>query len=214
MLKGLMDRCTSHETMISHLREKVEARDSKLRELTAWKEVQINKLDYTRKLLEESEASVEALKEILKDKEGEITEAKNQLCQAREDAEREYRDSDVLLKELGGSFVDGFNDCFCQVKASFPDLDLSHVSIDAQAQTPAQLVYFEGTDELFVDDTNPDLQGDGDPGQVEQEKSIQVTTRHLEGDQVVKERNEETFIAQLQFFFITFVHLQEMYFFR
>ena len=39
MLKGLMDRCTSHETMISHLREKVEARDSELRELTAWKEV-------------------------------------------------------------------------------------------------------------------------------------------------------------------------------
>ena len=79
----------------------------------AWKEVQINKLDYTRKLLEESEASVEALKEILKDKKGEITEAKNQLCQAREDTAREYRDSDVLLKELGGSFVDGFDDCFC-----------------------------------------------------------------------------------------------------
>ena len=39
MLKGLMDRCTSHETMISHLREKVEARDSKLQEITAWKEV-------------------------------------------------------------------------------------------------------------------------------------------------------------------------------
>ena len=69
MLKGLMDRCTSHKTVISCLREKVEARDSKLRELTAWKEVQINKLDYTRKLLEESEASVEALKEILKDNE-------------------------------------------------------------------------------------------------------------------------------------------------
>ena len=182
MLKGLMDRCTSHETMISHLREKVEARDSELRELTAWKEVQINKLDYTRKLLEESEASVEALKEIPKDKEGEITEAKNQLCQAREDKAREYCHSDVLLKELGGSFVDGFDDCFCQVKASFSDLDLSHVSIDAQAQTPAQPVYSKGIDELLIDDTNLDPQGDGDPSQVEQEKSVEVTTRHLEGD--------------------------------
>ena len=37
---------------------------------------QINKLDYTRKLLEEFEASVEALKKILKEKEGEITKAK------------------------------------------------------------------------------------------------------------------------------------------
>lgn len=72
--------------VISHLKEEVEARDSELQELTAWKEVQINKLDYTRKLLEESEASVEALKEILKDKEVEIMETKNQLRQAKEDA--------------------------------------------------------------------------------------------------------------------------------
>lgn len=39
MLKGQMDRYTSHKIVISRLREKVEARDSKLRELTAWKEV-------------------------------------------------------------------------------------------------------------------------------------------------------------------------------
>ena len=35
MMKGLMDRCMSHETMITCLREKVEAKDSELRELTA-----------------------------------------------------------------------------------------------------------------------------------------------------------------------------------
>ena len=48
-----------------------------------------------------------------------------------------YDDFDALLNELSGSFVDGFDDCFCQVKASFPDLDLSYISIEAQAQTPA-----------------------------------------------------------------------------
>ena len=69
MLKGLMDRGISHETVISRLREKVEARDTELRKLTTWKDVQINKLDYIRKLLEESKASVEARKKILKDKE-------------------------------------------------------------------------------------------------------------------------------------------------
>lgn len=68
----------------------------------------------------------------------------------------EYRDSDTLLKELGGSFVDGFDDCFHQVKASFLDLDLSHISIEAQAQTLAHPVYSEGLNELFVDDSTPD----------------------------------------------------------
>ena len=76
MLKGLMDRCTSHEMVISRLREKVEAKDAELQKLTAWKDVQINKIDYTRKLLEEFEPSVEALKKIVKEKEGEITETK------------------------------------------------------------------------------------------------------------------------------------------
>ena len=64
----------------------------------------------------------------------------------------EYRDSDTLLKELGGSFVDGFDDCFHQIK----DLDLSHISIEAQAQTLAHPVYSEGINELFVDDSTPD----------------------------------------------------------
>lgn len=39
MMKGLMNRCASHKTVMSHLREKVEARKTELRELMAWKEV-------------------------------------------------------------------------------------------------------------------------------------------------------------------------------
>ena len=39
MMKDLMDRYASHETVMSHLREKVEARKTELRELMAWKEV-------------------------------------------------------------------------------------------------------------------------------------------------------------------------------
>ena len=35
MMKGFMDRCMFHETAITRLREKVEARDAELRELTA-----------------------------------------------------------------------------------------------------------------------------------------------------------------------------------
>ena len=200
MLKGLMDHDISHETVISRLREKVEARDTELRKLTTWKDVQINKLDYIRKLLEESKASVEALKKILKDKEGEITKTKNQLRQAKEVVVQEYRDFDALLKELGGSYADCFDDCLHQVKASFPNLDLSYVNIDTPAQTSVQPVDSEGTDELFANDTNPDTQGDGDVDHFKQEKSVAVATHHHEEDQVMEERHEETLVAQLQFF--------------
>ena len=148
----------------------------------AQKEVQVNKLDLTKQLLKESEAHVEALKKILIDKKAEILEAKRHLCQAKKEVVREYRDFDAILKELEGYFADGFDDCFCQVKASFPDLDLSHVSIDAQAQTLAYPVYFKGTDELFADETNPDPQGDENAVSGDQEKFVEDVARHLEGD--------------------------------
>ena len=39
MMKGLMNRCASHETVMSRLKEKVEAKETELWELKAWKEV-------------------------------------------------------------------------------------------------------------------------------------------------------------------------------
>ena len=144
-----------------------------------------------RKRLEESKAQVEALKKILKDKEGEISEAKGQLCQAKEDAVREYCDSDAFLKELGGSFADSFDDCFHQVKASFPDLDLSHISIDAHAQTPVHWVYSKGTNELFADDSPYDPQGVGETAHKDQGKSVEDEARLVEGNHVAKEKDGE-----------------------
>ena len=58
---------------------------------------------------------------------------KKHLRRAKEDAIKEYRDFDALLFELGGSFANGFDDSLHQVKASFLDLDLSKISINAQA---------------------------------------------------------------------------------
>ena len=77
------------------------------------------------------EKQVEALGNILKDKEDEISKLKKQLCRAKENAIKEYHNSDALLYELGTSFANSFDDCLRQVKASFPDLDLSQTSIDA-----------------------------------------------------------------------------------
>ena len=85
-----------------------------------------------KKSLEESEKQAKVLGNILKDKEEEIFRLKNQLSQAKEDAIKEYRNSSGLY-ELGRSFADGFDDCIHQVKASFSDLYLSQISIEAQA---------------------------------------------------------------------------------
>ena len=54
----------------------------------------------TKQFLKESEAQVDALKKILKDKEVEILKAKRHLHRAKEEVMREYRDSDAFLKEL------------------------------------------------------------------------------------------------------------------
>ena len=92
------------------------------------------------------------MKWVLEDKEKEIRDTKDQLRQAKEEAICEYRDSKALLAELRRSFAEGFNDALRQVKASYPDLDVSHVNIDAQAQSSVQLVHSECTDKLFADD--------------------------------------------------------------
>ena len=123
-----MDCCMSQETVVGCLREKAEA---ELRELTALKETQIVKLDLTKKLLEESKAQIEVLKKVLKDKEEVVSKLKKQLHRAKEDAIKEYCNSDDLLYELGSFFTDGFDDCLHQVKTTFLDLDLSQISIDA-----------------------------------------------------------------------------------
>ena len=64
MLKGLMDRCVSHETALGRLRERLGTKEIKVQELLAWKNVQIGKLDLTKQLLKESKEHVEALKKI------------------------------------------------------------------------------------------------------------------------------------------------------
>ena len=74
------------------------------------------------------------LRQVLEDQEKEIADTKDRLRQGKEEAICEYRDSDALFSELGGPFAKGFEDSLRQVKASYPDLDLSHVNIDTQAQ--------------------------------------------------------------------------------
>ena len=49
-----MDRCMSQEMVVSCLWEKAETTETKLRELHAWRVVQLQKFDLTKKSLEDS----------------------------------------------------------------------------------------------------------------------------------------------------------------
>ena len=133
MMKGLMDRCMAREQLVDHLKEWAETVEMWLCELEAWKDVQIRKLDLTKKALKELEEKTKVLTNVLKDKEGEASTLRKKVRHAKEDAVKEFCDFDAFLYELGGCFADKFNDCLHQVKASFSDLDLSQISIDAMA---------------------------------------------------------------------------------
>ena len=163
-----MGSCLNHETVLDRIKAKARLREDELAELKAWKTVQEKKLALSKEARGELEKQTNMLRQVLEDKEKEISDAKDRFHQAKEDAIREYHDFDALLAKLGGSFADGFDDCLHQVKASFPDLDLSHVSLDASAQTPAQPVHSESTNELFVDDAlDDDPRGDGESAPIE-----------------------------------------------
>ena len=88
---------------------------------------------------------MEGLKKTLEDKEKEI-------CQANEVVVLEYRDSDALLSELEVSYNDGFDDALHQVKALYPEFDVSSVNINIPEPTSVQPAQLEDTNELFGDD--------------------------------------------------------------
>ena len=128
-----MGHCLNHEMTLDRVRAKASLMEDELNELKAWVTGMEKKLACSEQVREELEKQMELLKQVLEGKEKEIRVAKDQLCQAKEEVIHEYRDSDALMAELGGSFAEGFDDCLCQVKASHPDLDLSNINIDAQA---------------------------------------------------------------------------------
>ena len=107
---------------------------------------------------------MEMMRKVLEDKEKEIKDAKDQLCQAKEAAIHEYRNFNALLEELGTSYANGFDDTVRQAKKAYPDLDFSQPNIDAQAQTTAQPVASESTDDHFANDATL---GDGESAPVE-----------------------------------------------
>ena len=167
------------------------------------------KLAYSEQVKGELKKQTELLRQVLEDKEKEITDTKNQLCQAKEEAVREYRDSDAFLAELEGTFAEGFDNALRQVKNSYTNLDVSHVTIETQDQSTAQLVLSESTEDLFADDAIVNnaivnLQSYGIVDLEGQEKTAEEGTHHLEDVQVM-EKDDVPTVQQWTFFFFNFM---------
>ena len=117
------------------------------------------KFDLSEQARKELEQKTEEVGKALEAKEKEVQDLKEKFCQAKEVAAREYHDSVALLGELGGSFLQGFDDALRQVKKAYPELDVSMIDVNDQDQTSALPVASENIDDLFGEDA---IQGDGE----------------------------------------------------
>ena len=121
------------------------------------------KFEFSERERKELEQSMGEAKMALEGKEKEIKNLKDGLHQAKEVAVREYCDSDALLLKLGDSFLQGFDDALCQVKKAYPDLDVSNIKMEDQAQTSVLPVASDNMDDLFAE---ADGQGEGESAPV------------------------------------------------
>ena len=164
MMKELMGWCLKHEAPLERVWSKAEQMEDELNQLWSWKTKMEKKFELLERVRKDLEQSTEEAKKTLKVKEKEIQDLKDGLRQAKEVAVREYRNSDALLSKLGDSFLQGFDDALCQVKKAFPDLDVSNIKVEDQAQTSVMAIALDDTDDLFVE---VDALGDGESAQAQ-----------------------------------------------
>ena len=144
---------------MERVRSKAEQMEDELNQLRSWKTKMEKKFELSEKVKKELEQSMKEAKKTLEGKEKEIQDLKDGLCQAKEMAVREYRDSDALLSKLGDSFLQGFDKALRQVKKAYPNLDVSNIKVEDQAQTSVMPVASNDTNDLFVE---VDGLGDGE----------------------------------------------------
>ena len=154
-----MDRCLNREAALERVRTKAGQTEEELSQLYKWKSKMEQKFELSEKTRQEFEQRTEEAEKALRGKEDEVKDLKKKLRQAKDDAVNEYRDSEALLKELGGSFLQGFDDALRQIKKAYPELDVSMISVSDQDQTSALPVASDNTEDLFGDEA---AQGDGE----------------------------------------------------
>ena len=154
-----MDQCLNREAVLERVRAKAEQTEDELGQLHKWKSTMEKKFDLLEQARKYLEQRTEEAGKALEAKDKEVQDLKEKLRQAKEDAVREYLDTNALLRELGGSFLQGFDDALRQLKKAYPELDVSMININDQDQTSALPIASENTNDLFGDDA---VQGDGE----------------------------------------------------
>ena len=183
--------------------------EDELNELKALKTVQEKKMALSKEARGELEKQTELLRQVLEDKKKQIRDAKDQLRQVKKEAIREYRDSDALLAQLVTLFTEGFDDALYQAKTFYPDLDISHVTIEVSGQSIAQPILSESTKDLFVDDAlvddaTVDLKGDRDAATEGQQKTVEEGSRQL-----MNVKKDDAPTVQQQILFLFYVNILE-----
>ena len=205
MMKGLTDRYLAQEKWVSRLKKKAETTKMELNELKAQKETQVKKLSVIKKTLEGSKILTDEQRKVLQDKEGEISKLREQVRWAKEDGTTQFHNFDGFLTKLSDCYDDGFQECLHQVKALYPDLDVSQVSLDNVAQTLARTVNHEGIDEILKADLMPNVQGDREAALKDEQVKFVGDESHPIGeeDEPAKQKvvNEDTPVNQLLCFF-------------
>ena len=121
-MKGLMERSLHNETALGRMCEKVRLAEEELILLKNWKLVTEQKLKLAEQAKDKYYKLTKDLKKVLEDKEKEVRQAKEVVV-------LEYHDSDAFISKLGVSYNDDFDDALRQVKALYPELDVSFVNI-------------------------------------------------------------------------------------
>ena len=130
---------------MERVRDQARVTEEELLQLKNWKVVTEKKLKLAEEARDEHQRTVEELKAVLEDQEGELRLAK-------EKAVQEYRDSDALLTELGSSYTDGFEDALRQAKALYPKFDFSAVDINVAEGMSVQPDASDDTADLFAEE--------------------------------------------------------------
>ena len=159
MMKGLIGWCLKNEVALERVQSKAEQTEDELNQLRSWKIMMEKKFELSERERKKLEQIMGEAKTALEGKEMKITNLKDGLRQAKEVAVREYRHSNALILELGDSFLQGFEDALRQVKKAYPNLDVSNIKIEDQAQTSILPVASDDTDDLFAE---ADGQGEGE----------------------------------------------------
>ena len=150
-VKALQDRCVAKEGVVTRV---CKHNTNLLNQQAQYKEVVCTlnqELKEVREKLEEVSRQNDKLQE-------EVTDLGQKLQTARADVIRDFKASQSFIDSCAGYYGTGFDDCFQQVASTFPELDLSGITMDDGddgSPLPNPTLELDGSVVLVQPATNP-----------------------------------------------------------